>query len=119
LIVSDIQNLVGLIRGDAGIDQITQQIASIDGIALNIIGETQRFANPNMVVRLDDCRQRLLEASDRGRQMAGSGISPDDRDWRMWSQTLPPIAFEINREIKELSQRLDRLASPTAADDFS
>lgn len=110
---------MGSVRTDANIDQIANEIRSIDAIVGQIIADTQANGNGNLVVRLDDCRERLLEASDRGEQLARSGGNPGDRDWRMWAQTLPPIAFEINRETKELVQRLDQMVNPGAADDFS
>ncbi|GJC88403.1 uncharacterized protein ColSpa_01908 [Colletotrichum spaethianum] len=75
-----------------------------------------------MIARLIACRDRLLEASergmdiDRGQDVGASGRN--DREWRMWTQTLPPIAFEIARETKELVQRVDRLAG-NGDDDFS
>lgn len=118
LLVSDIQALVGLVRGDAGIQQISNAIGSINAVVMKIISETEATGFGELIVRLDDCRERLLEASQRGQDMASSGMATSDRDWRMWSQTLPPIAFEINREAKELAQRVDKLA-PGAADDFS
>jgi hypothetical protein len=71
-----------------------------------------------MANRLASCRDRLLDASDRGRDIAAKGRGPSDREWRMWTQTLPPIAFEIARETKELVQRVDRLALADA-DEFS
>jgi hypothetical protein len=37
----------------------------------------------------------------------------------MWTQTLPPIAFEIARETKELVQRVDQLVLDDGADDFA
>ncbi|KAI9171795.1 Protein SPA2 [Paramyrothecium foliicola] len=118
LLVSDIQNLVGMVRGDAGIQQIANGIDSIDAVVGKIISETEANGFGDLIVRLDECRERLLEASQRGRDMANAGVETSDRDWRMWSQTLPPIAFSINRETKELAQRVDRL-NPGAADDFS
>jgi hypothetical protein len=118
LLVSDIQALVGLVRGDAGIQQISNAIGSINAVVMKIISETEATGFGELIVRLDDCRERLLEASQRGQDMASSGMATSDRDWRMWSQTLPPIAFEINREAKELAQRVDKLA-PGATDDFS
>jgi hypothetical protein len=118
LLVSDIQNLVGLVRGDVGIQQISGGIDSINAVVGKIISETDASGFGNLVARLDDCRERLLEASQRGQDMARAGVDTGDRDWRMWSQTLPPIAFEINRETKELAQRFERF-SPGGADDFS
>jgi hypothetical protein len=32
-----------------------------------------------------------------------------EMEWRVWTQSLPPIAFEIARETKELVQRVDAI----------
>lgn len=72
-----------------------------------------------MVSRLNECRERLLEANYRGQEIAKAGVDTADRDWRMWTQTLPPIAFEIARETKELVQCVGKLVMPGGADDFS
>lgn len=111
--MSDIQNLVGSIRSEADIRQITTQIGSISAIVGKIIAETYANSNTDMVTRLAECKERLLEAGERGQDMANIGVKPTDHEWRMWSQTLPPIAFEIAREAKELVQKT------SGSDDFS
>ncbi|KAJ9151900.1 Protein SPA2 [Pleurostoma richardsiae] len=117
IMVQTIQNLVSSIRGDADIDQISGEINSITGVISNVIFQTESSGNGGeMLGRLSDCRQRLVEAGERGQDLAADGKGPQDRDWRMWTQTLPPIAFEIARETKELVQRIDRLVG---ADDFA
>lgn len=61
-----------------------------------------------IVKKLSNARQRLLAAGDKGREIADS--EDDGRaemEWRVWTQSLPPIAFEIARETKELVQRVD------------
>ncbi|KAH7156214.1 hypothetical protein EDB81DRAFT_380643 [Dactylonectria macrodidyma] len=119
VLVSDIQNLVGSVRGDANIQEINAQIGSISVIVGKIITEVQSNGHSDMVVRLGNCRARLLEAGDRGEDMANIGISTNSNEWRMWAQTLPPISFELARETKDLVHRVDRLANPGASDDFS
>lgn len=59
--------------------------------------------------KLSSCRQRLVEAGEKGRSIADEGREDDegDRIWRQWNQSLPPIAFEIARETKELVLRVD------------
>jgi hypothetical protein len=118
ILVQNIQNLVGSIRSDASIGQITSEIDSIAAIVGKVVSETEASGNGNMISRLADCRERLLEAGDRGQDMARKGVGTGDREWRMWTQTLPPIAFEIARETKELVQRVDRLVLNNG-DDFS
>ncbi|POR36698.1 Protein SPA2 [Tolypocladium paradoxum] len=119
LLVSDIQNLVSCVRGDADIQQITNEVESISAIVGKITSETEASGYANQASRLGDCRERLLDASQRGQALANSGVGQGDRDWRMWAQTLPPIAFEIAREAKELVQRIGSLATGSGADDFS
>ncbi|KND91143.1 Protein SPA2 [Tolypocladium ophioglossoides CBS 100239] len=119
LLVSDIQNLVSCIRGDADIRQITNEVESISAIVGKINSQTKASGYANQASRLGECRERLLEASQRGQELANSGVGQGDRDWRMWAQTLPPIAFEIARETKELVQRIGSLVTGSGADDFS
>ncbi|KAK1994936.1 hypothetical protein LX36DRAFT_183309 [Colletotrichum falcatum] len=122
VLVQNIQNLVGSIRSDASINQIASEINGIVEVVDKVISETNASGNGGMVTRLIACRDRLLEAGergmdiDRGQDVGASGRN--DREWRMWTQTLPPIAFEIARETKELVQRVDRLAG-NVEDDFS
>lgn len=120
IMVQTIQGLVGSIRGDAPIQQINQEISSISEVVGNVIAETEASANAGeMLGRLSAYRQRLLEAGDHGKNLAARGLGESDREWRMWTQTLPPIAFEIVRETKDLIQRIDRMALSPAGEDFS
>jgi hypothetical protein len=120
IMVQTIQALVGSIRSDAPIDKITTQIGEIADIVGRVINETEASGNGGqMLDRLVGCRQRLLEAGDRGEDLAAAGKGPRDREWRMWTQTLPPIAFEIARETKELVRRVDGLVAAGGGDDFS
>lgn len=102
-----------MIRGDVDMRQITMEINSISGVVGKIIAETYASNHGDMVTRLAECKERLLEAGERGEDMANIGVKPTDHEWRMWAQTLPPIAFEISREAKEL---VSRMGGP---DDFS
>ncbi len=70
--------------------------------------------------QLERCRNRLLEAGDQGLDPAADGKDHSTREWHVWTQTLPPIAFEIAREAKEVVAGLGRLAGgPGEGDDFS
>ncbi|RFU75143.1 hypothetical protein TARUN_7098 [Trichoderma arundinaceum] len=118
LLISDIHNLVNCIRADGNIRQISTEIDSIDGIVSNLVSETRKCGRGNMVVRLSDCRDLLLEANRRGQEMADSEVQ--EKEWRIWTQTLPPIAFEVAREAKELVEAVGELAASSQdADDFS
>jgi hypothetical protein len=77
-----------------------------------------------IVKKLSGCRAKLIKASDNGRKIADMGDDAGGRgemEWRMWTQSLPPIAFEIARETKELVQRVDAIdsAGRDADDDFA
>ncbi|KAI1395439.1 hypothetical protein F4819DRAFT_189929 [Hypoxylon fuscum] len=120
IMVQTIQGLVGSIRGDAPIQQINEEITSIAEVVGKVVAQTEAYGNGgDMTERLSACRQRLLEAGEQGKDLAARGLGETDREWRMWTQTLPPIAFEIVRETKELVQRIDRLVLSPTAEDFS
>jgi len=75
--------------------------------------------------KLSGCRQRLIEAGERGKEIADEGREDDEgeRIWRQWNQSLPPIAFEIARETKELVLRVEAIDGDQGRgqgdDDFS
>lgn len=73
--------------------------------------------------KLSNCRQRLIDAGERGRTIADEERDDDegDRMWRQWNQSLPPIAFEIARETKELALRIDIIdgGAGSGDEDFS
>ncbi|KNA95253.1 hypothetical protein FOXG_00905 [Fusarium oxysporum f. sp. lycopersici 4287] len=119
LLSTDIQQLVNTIRGDAEMRQITGEIGSINAVVSNIISETQAYGLGEMAAPLANCRARLLEAADQGQDMANIGMDTNSHEWRMWVQTLPPIAFGLAREAKELAQQADDMARPGRPDDFS
>jgi predicted nucleic acid-binding Zn-ribbon protein len=119
VLVQSIQSLVGSIRGDAEISQITKEISDIVAVVDKVIEETDASGNGALSQRLGTCRDRLLDAADRGSDIAAKGKGSQDREWRMWTQTLPPIAFEIARETKELRQKVDQIAGPGGDDQFS
>ncbi|KAI6366710.1 hypothetical protein MCOR25_005077 [Pyricularia grisea] len=124
-LVADIQELVAAIRSDAAIITLRDEISRIAESVDKIVDETSRSSGgPNAFPNLKNlqaCRERLLEAGERGQELSDGGMGPPSREWRMWTQTLPPIAFEIARESKELVQSVDRLVLGGAGggDDFS
>jgi hypothetical protein len=73
--------------------------------------------------KLSACRERLVKAGEQGRAIADEGREDDEGDaqWRAWNQSLPPIAFEIARETKELVLRVDVIDAGDGRvdDDFS
>lgn len=120
IMVQAVQGLVGSIRGNMPIHQINHEIGSIADVVNKVVAETEESGNASeMLERLSAYQQRLLEAGDHGKNLAARGLDDNDREWRMWAQTLPPIAFEIVRETKDLVQRIGRMASSPTGEDFS
>ncbi|ERS99242.1 hypothetical protein HMPREF1624_04440 [Sporothrix schenckii ATCC 58251] len=121
VMVQIIQDMVGSIRSEAGVQQITQQINEIADIVGKVIAETEASGNGGPSLdKLVSCRQRLVEAGDRGESMRATEASGGRKmDMRSWTTSLPPVAFEIARETKELVKRIDRLVLGEGNDDFS
>ncbi|KAL6876673.1 hypothetical protein J3F83DRAFT_414004 [Trichoderma novae-zelandiae] len=118
LLIPEIHTLVNFARADGDIGQISTQVSSINGFVDTIVSETRRYGRGNMVARLSECRDRLVQANRRGQEMAASQV--DEREWKAWSLMLPPIAFEIARETMDLVEMVEELAaSSREADDFS
>lgn len=117
--VQVIQDMVGAIRSDAPVEQVIGQINHIADIVGKVIAETEASGHGGESLdKLMSCRQKLVEAGDLGEEMSHDR-SGREMDWRSWTTTLPPIAFEIARETKELVRRIDRLIVGDAGDDFS
>ncbi|KAG9236295.1 hypothetical protein BJ875DRAFT_233776 [Amylocarpus encephaloides] len=119
-LVANIQSLVVSIRSEAGIKTISGQINAIADNVGSVVSstETAMSTTGNSVLRaqgepvlrkLASCRQRLLQAGEKGQAIANENRDDDegDRAWRTWNQSLPPLAFEIARETKELVLRVD------------
>ena len=123
VLVQTIQELVQLIRNDADIKQVTEEIRVITDVVGQVVAETEESlgaaAAAELVGRLTSCREQLMEAGKRGVDLAAQGNDSNSREWRMWTQTLPPIAFGIARETKELVLSVERLAGGDRADDFA
>lgn len=64
-----------------------------------------------IVRRLAGIRQRLLAAGDTGRAIAEEDRDDDEseRAWRQWTSGLPPIAFQIAHETKDLVGKVDAI----------
>ncbi|KAL2270016.1 hypothetical protein VTJ83DRAFT_2200 [Remersonia thermophila] len=129
VLVQTIQNLVQLVRDDAGIEQVSEEIGVITDVVGQVTSEVQRAAPggpqraAELVRWLADCRERFAEAGGRGAEIAAQARDNgqdvrSQKEWRMWTQTLPPIAFEIAREMKELVSKVER-ADMEEGDDFS
>ncbi|CEI64653.1 hypothetical protein FVEN_g3173 [Fusarium venenatum] len=119
ILSAEIQRLVNTVRGDADMRRISEDIGSINGIVSDIIAESQACGLGESAAQLAQCRERLLESADQGQDMSNMGVATNAHEWRMWVQTLPPIAFGLARETKDLIQQADDMARPGRPDDFS
>lgn len=118
-----IQSLVSSIRSEAGITAINKELSAIASVVGSVVTSTEaamsstgntelRAQAKGIVKKLGECRTKLIEAEDKGRKIADLGDDDAGRgemEWRVWTQSLPPIAFEIARETKELVQRVDSI----------
>lgn len=116
-----IQSLVSSIRSEAGVTAITTKLSAIASVVSNVVTSTEtamsstgnaelRTQAKGIVKKLSDCQTKLIEAADKGRKIADMGDDDAGRgemEWRVWTQSLRPIAFDIAREIKELTHRVD------------
>ncbi|CAK7262628.1 component of the polarisome [Sporothrix epigloea] len=120
VMVQIIQDMVGSIRSNASVGQITSHIHEIADIVDRVIAETEASGNGGPSLdRLVSCRQRLVDAGHQGEAMSAAEASGERKmDLRAWTTSLPPVAFEMARETKELVKRIDRLVLGDA-DDFS
>jgi CO dehydrogenase nickel-insertion accessory protein CooC1 len=113
--VQTIQALVASIRSAEHISTIRKHIDAISVVVDNVVSSTdlameQSELGPSIRKRLGPVIENLADSSNRLSLIAteGEGIeSPDEL--RELTSKLPPIAFEIARETKELVQRIDQL----------
>ncbi|TVY32244.1 Protein SPA2 [Lachnellula subtilissima] len=133
MLVQNIQSLVSSIRSEAGIGDIATQIAAIADNVGKVVSSTEtamsstgnamlRSQGEPILRKLSNCRQRILDAGELGRDIADEGRDDEEGDqaWRAWNQSLPPIAFEIARETKELVLKVDTIdGGGRGDDDFS
>ncbi|CAL3972458.1 unnamed protein product [Diplocarpon coronariae] len=132
LLVQNIQSLVSSIRSEAGINAISTQIDAIADVVGTVVSSTEKAMSSSVngelrtqgepiVRKLASIRQRLIDAGSTGRDIADDRDDDEgERAWRAWNQSLPPIAFEIARETKELVLRVDVIdGGGNGDDDFS
>lgn len=113
--VQSIQSLVASIRAEEGMNTVETHVTAIADVVANVITSTEHLIHDRsgdaalrersepIVQALDECRGRLMNTSAEGRNVS----SPEQI--REISNQLPPIAFEIARQTKELVQRLESL----------
>ncbi|GAD92460.1 cell polarity protein, putative [Paecilomyces variotii No. 5] len=114
-LVQSIQALVASIRGEDSIGTIRSHITAISNVVNNVVTSTddatrkpgaspvlQERAGP-IVQTLAECRNRLSRTGAEGEEVTNAD------QLREITSKLPPIAFEIARETKELVQRVDQI----------
>jgi hypothetical protein len=135
-LVQNIQSLVSSIRSEAGITAILNEVAAVSDVVGTVVTATEnamastgngalRTQGEPVVRRLANIRQRLMESGETGRAIANEGRDDEegDRAWRTWTSSLPPIAFQIAHETKDLVTKVDIIDSEQGQggrdDDFS
>lgn len=119
-LVQSIQALVDSIRSSKDAATVKAEMHDMVSIFANVVDETQHTAgstadralldqiNP-MVQTFAGLNRRLLDCSAEGESIH------DAARWKEFTKRIPPMAFEVARETKELVSRLDAFA--TGADD--
>ncbi|KAI9717878.1 MAG: hypothetical protein M1812_004405 [Candelaria pacifica] len=113
-LVRSIQSLVASIRADEGLPAIVKHIDSIAGFVSDVVTSTEatfgqtgdkdlrRQAEP-ITRSLAKCRTMLVNTGAEGR-----GIN-NPVALKEFTNKIPPLAFEIARETKELCQTVDQI----------
>lgn len=125
-LVQSITSMVDAIRNDDATATIRGHITMIAGAIDNVGSSVERTANEpssyqasltdksqSIVSILHDCRAQLVQASTDLTVYEGKPES------KMVTQQLPPLAFQIARETKELVSRIMAIEVGRRDDDFS
>lgn len=123
-LVQSIQALVSSIRAEEDLAMVNTHVSAISSVVTNVVSSTEHQiqkpdVNPTLrersgpiVQTLESHRGRLTDAAAEG----GSVSSAEEL--HAVTNKLPPIAFEIARETKELVQRLNPAQYDEDEDDF-
>jgi hypothetical protein len=118
VLVQTIQSLVAAVRNDSGLTAITTELGTISSTISSILSSTSQTmsSSPSLhqqssaiVDKLSSCKQRVDLAGSRGREIAEREDDAADLEWKQWCQGLPPLAFEVARETKELVRVVDEV----------
>ncbi|KAJ5888377.1 hypothetical protein N7495_008418 [Penicillium taxi] len=114
--VQNIQSLVASIRADQSLSIVETHLSAIDNVVAKVVSAIEQLAHERsgdvtlrercepIIQTLDECRSRLMNTAAEGHETG----SPEQL--REVINHLPPIAFEIARQTKELVSRLESLA---------
>lgn len=121
--VQSIQSLVASIRAEEGMNTVETHVSAIANVVANVVSSTEHLIHErNSDATLRERSEPIVQALDewRGRltRTAGEGHNASSPEQlRDVTNQLPPIAFEIARQTKELAQCLESLAHDDG-DDF-
>ncbi|KAJ5287658.1 Spa2 homology (SHD) of GIT [Penicillium angulare] len=113
--VQSIQALVASIRAEHELSSVESHVSAIGQVVSNVVSATEHLIHERSgdtalreqsepaVHSLDECRGRLISAVAQGHH------TTRPEELREVTNQLPPIAFEIARQTKELVQRLESL----------
>ncbi|KAJ5986211.1 Spa2 homology (SHD) of GIT [Penicillium sp. IBT 35674x] len=113
--VQSIQALVASIRAEQELSSVETHVSAIGDVVTNVVSATEHLMHDRSgdvalreqsepaVQALDGCRGRLMSTAAEGHH----ATTPEQV--REVTNLLPPIAFEIARQTKELVQRLESL----------
>lgn len=113
--VQSIQALVASIRAEQELSSVETHVSAIGDVVTNVVSATEHLMHDRSgdvalreqsepaVQALDECRGRLMSTAAEGHH----ATTPEQV--REVTNLLPPIAFEIARQTKELVQRLESL----------
>ncbi|CAI7649640.1 unnamed protein product [Penicillium pancosmium] len=115
--VQSIQALVASIRAEHDMHTVQTYVSAISDIVSHVVSSTEHLARErsgdiSLRERTEPIINSLYEGRDRLTNTAATGndaTSPEHL--REVTNQLPPIAFEIARQTKELVQRLESLAN--------
>ncbi|KKY18051.1 putative cell polarity [Phaeomoniella chlamydospora] len=125
ILVQSIQSLVNSIRAEDDMKIIRGYMNAIANVVGKVVSSTEagmREPNASPLLRekaepvirsLADCEARLLDASTESETLQ------NPMQMKEFTNRLPPLAFEIARETKELVQRLDTIDGDDDDDDFN
>ncbi|KAJ5132250.1 hypothetical protein N7448_006408 [Penicillium atrosanguineum] len=122
--VQSIQSLVASIRSEQEMNIVQTHISTISNFVANVVSSTENLIHERsgdtalheksapIIQTLGECRGRLMNTAAEGQDVT------NPEQLREVTNQLPPIAFEIARQTKELVQRLESLAQGDDEDDF-
>lgn len=121
-LVHSIQALVDSIRSNKDVSTVKADMHEMISIFATVVDETQHTSGSSadqallgqirpMEQTFAGLNRRLLDSIAEGESIHDAGR------WKEFTKRIPPMAFEVARETKELVSRLDALALG-AEDDF-